>query len=326
MKKDKKILGVVFVVVLWLSMMFGGLAFAQEKFPSQGFTLIVSWTAGGGQDMVARGLAPILEKNLGQNVAVKNTPGGGGSIGFMEAMRAKPDGYTIVQFSPSISILPYMMKTDVFYTKYDPIAYGGYSPGSIMVRTESPFKTIKDFLDYAKANPGKVRVGNTGFGSIGHMLAIDIERAAKLKFIHVPYKGGAPSFTAALGGHIDCVAAWVGDAYPLVQGKKLRVLAVTAPVRNKFVPDAPTFKELGINSEVITGYAWAAPKGIPKDRMNILYNAFKKSLESAEFAKYADDQGATITIKNPEEYGKFLVDQDKFWKELIQGAGLDKTQ
>jgi tripartite-type tricarboxylate transporter receptor subunit TctC len=321
MKKNKKIFRVIFVVALWGVMMVGGSAFGQEKYPTKPITLIISWTAGGGQDMVARGLSPLLEKSLGQNVVVKNTPGGGGSIGFMEIMRSNPDGYTFGQASPSISILPYMMKTDVFYTKYEPIAYGGYSPGSIMVRTESPFKTIKDFLDYCKANPGKVTVGNTGHGSIGHMLAISIEKAAGVKFVHVPYKGGAPSFTAALGGHIDCVAAWIGDAFPLVRGNKLRVLAVTAPVRSKFVPDVPTFKELGIDSEVVTGYAWVGPKGIPKDRINMLYNAFKKALESAEFAKYADDQGTTISIKNPEEFGKFLVDQDKMWKALIEGAG-----
>ena len=303
-------------------MMVGGLAFAQEKFPTKPITLIVSWTAGGGQDLTARALQPQLEKALGQAVIVSNKPGGGASIGFSEIMYAHPDGYIIGQASPSLNILKYIMKTDIDYRKFEPIAYGGYSPGVLLVRNEAPWKTIKEFLDYCKANPGKVKVGNTGYGSIGHMLDISMEHAAGVKFIQVPYKGSAPTIPAVLGGHVDAIGSWITDTLHLIKGNKLRALAITAPERSKFVPDAPTFKELGMDSEVGTYYSWVGPKGIPKDRINILYNGLKEAIESKEFKDFCDSQGVTISMKNPEELGKFYEKEDKMWKQLIEIGGI----
>ena len=322
MKKNKKFLGVIFVLGLWCVMMVGGLAFAQEKFPARSITMIVSWSAGGGQDLTARALQPLLEKALGQNVIVVNKPGGGASIGFNEIANATPDGYLIGQASPSLSIIKYTMRAGVDYLKFDPITFGGYSPSTILVRKDAPWNTLKQFIDYCKANPGKVRMGNSGYGAIFHISAIGMEHAAGVKFIHVPYKGTSPSIPAILGGHVDAIVAGITDTFHLIKGDKLKAIGVAAPERSKFVPEAQTFKELGMDAEFVTSYGWIGPKGIPKDRLTILANGFKKALESKEFKDYCDSQGVTIWVQGPQEFTKYLEKEDKKWKQAIEIGGI----
>ncbi len=323
MKKERKnFRGTILLMILFSVFTTGGSALAQEKFPAKPLTFIISWSAGGGQDLTARALQPHLEKALGQPAIIVNKPGGGASIGFNEIANSAPDGYTFGQVSPSINILKYTMKADVDYVNFEPIMFGGYSPVSIFVKKEAPWNTLKEFLDYAKANPGKVRMGNSGYAAIFHISAIGMEQVAGVKFIHVPYKGTSPSIPALLGGHIEAIAAGITDTFHLIKGGKLKALGVAAPERSKFVPQAQTFKELGMDAEFITFYAWVGPKGIPKERVNTLHQAFKRAIESKEFRDYCDSQGVTISTKGPEEFGKFLAQEDKKWKELISIGGI----
>jgi tripartite-type tricarboxylate transporter receptor subunit TctC len=318
----KKFWIAIFMAALGWGTMVGGLAFAQEKFPTKQLTFIISWSAGGGQDLTARALQPHLEKALGQPVIIINKPGGGASIGFNEIANSAPDGYTFGQVSPSINILKYTMRAGIDYVKFEPIMFGGYSPSTILVRKEAPWNSLKEFLDYARANPGKVRMGNSGYGAIFHISAIGMEQVAGAKFIHVPYKGTAPSIPALLGGHIEAIVAGITDTFHLIKGGKLKALGVAAPERSKFVPEAQTFKELGMDAEFITFYAWVGPKGIPKERVTILYQAFKKAIERKEFRNYCDSQGVTISTKDPEEFAKYLAQEDKKWNELITIGGI----
>ncbi len=324
MNNKGKMYGIIIgaLVILWGVGIGGGWASAEEKFPSRPVTSIISWSAGGGQDLTARALQPFLEKALGQPVIIINKAGGGGSIGFNEISRAAPDGYTIGQGSPSLLTLNFVMKTDVDYRQFEPIIYGGYSPAAVLVKKESHWKDLKEILDYARANPGKLRVGNTGHGSIGHMAAIGMEQAAGVKFIHVPYKGSAPSIPAVLGGHVDAIVSWITDTLHIVKGGKLKVLGVAAPVRSKFVPEAQTFKELGFNTETVTFYSWVGPKGIPKERVNILYEALKKSIETKEFRDFCDSQGVTVDIRDPKGLLALFERDDKMWKQLSDLAGI----
>lgn len=149
---------VVFSVVLGFALGLAGSAFGQEKFPTRPLNLIISWTAGGGQDLTARAIQPHLEKALGQSVIIVNKPGGGGSIGFNEVANAAPDGYTFGQFTPSLSVLKYTMNAAVDYAKYEPILYGGYSPAAILARQDAPWNNLKEFIDYARGR----RVKNEG--------------------------------------------------------------------------------------------------------------------------------------------------------------------
>lgn len=314
--------GVIFPSVFLYATMVGGLAFAQEKFPTKPITIIVAWAAGGGHDLTARALQPPLEKILGQPVTVINKPGGGATIAFGDVMASAPDGYTLGIISPAFLTVKYTIpKAGIDYVKFEPIVYVGYAPNILAVRKEAQWNTLKEFFDYAKANPGKVGVGNGGYGGTTHTIAIAIEHAAGVKFIHVPYKGTAPSFIDLLGGHTPAIVAGLTDTFSLIRGGKIKPLGVT-PDRSKFIPEAQSFKELGMDVDFPAMYAFLGPKGIPKERVNILYNAFKKSTEAKEFKDFFESNGATISVKGPEEFGKFLQEQDKRVKELITIGGI----
>ena len=321
-KNAKGFLTAIFITLCGV-IMVGGLAFAQEKFPSKPITFLIPWAAGGGQDLAARAFQPVIEKLTGVSVLVVNKPGGGASIGFGEVMRSAPDGYTLCHISPSINIVKYTIKgTDVDYVKFEPIIFTTYAPETLVVRNEAPWKTLKEFLDYAKANPGKLRVGNPGYGAIHHIGGIGLEQAAKIKFIHVPYRGTAEGFPDLLGGHIDAYLVSLTDVLHMINGGVLRALGVACPERIKFVPEAQTFVELGINHNILSYHAWIGPKGIPKERVKILYELFLKALDTKEMKAHYDTHGGVISVKGPEEFGKFLADEDKRWKELITIGGI----
>jgi len=306
------------------SAIVGASVFAQEKFPTRPISFIIAFSAGGGQDLVARTLQPHLQKFLGQSVVLINKSGAGGAIGFNEVAKAPADGYTIGQISPSLLLLKYTAKgTTTSFSNYETIIFGGYAPYGILVRKEAPWNTWKEFHDYARANPKKVRVGNPGFGGNGHIACIGMEVAAKLEFVHVPYKGVAPSFQEVLGGHIDAICGGLTDTLQLVRGNRLKFLALAAPERSKVIPDTPTFKELGMDAEFSAYYGWVAPKGVAKDRVAVLYNAFKNAIESKEFKDFADTQGITIALKNPEEFARFWEQDDRKWRELTTIGGIN---
>ena len=307
------------VLVIW-----GGVSLspAQEKYPVRPINLIVTTAAGGGQDMTARALQPHLDKALGTPVLIINKAGAGNAIGLSEIANAAADGYTIGQASPSMNIIKYTMKAGIDYLNYEPIAFGGYSPSSLLVRKDAPWKNLKEILDYARANPGKLRVGNSGTGAIFHISAIGMEHAAKVKFIHVPYKGTSPSFPAILGGHIDAIVTGITDTFPLIKANKLKVLGVASAERSKFVPEAQTFRELGMNAEFATFYSWISPKGVTGEKINILVAAFKKALETREFKSFCDSQGVTIDFKGPRDLARFFELEDQKWKELVSIGGI----
>jgi tripartite-type tricarboxylate transporter receptor subunit TctC len=307
--------------------MFGvlsvNLAVAQEKFPKDPITIVVPYAAGGSHDLMARAFQPQLEKALGVSVLVENKPGGGSTIACNFVKAAPPDGYTMITHSPTLSIIKYTLpESNVTFDQFEPIAYVGYSPQGVFTRTDAPWNNLKELLDYAKANPGKIKCGNAGHGGNFHMGAVGIEQATGVKFTHIPFKGSAPSIPAVMGGHVDIIVSTIADTLYMVKGGSLKVLGLAAPERNKFAPNAQTFKELGFDIEFSTYWAYLGPKGMPKDRVKILYDAFKKSSETKEVKEFFDMQGATLSLKNPEELGAYYKKEDAKWERLIKEGGL----
>jgi len=315
--------GVIFTSVCLCATMVGGSAFAQVKFPTKPITIIVSWSAGGSHDLATRTLQNPIEKILGQPVIVINKTGGGATIGLGEVMSSAPDGYTLGISSPALFIVKYTIpKAGIDYVKFEPIMYVGHTPFLFLVKNDAPWNTWKEFYDYAKANPGKVSVGNGGYAAAGHIFSIDIERAAGVKFIHVPHQGTAPAVIDLLGGHIHAIVGGLTDVFSLIRGGKMKPLAVASDSRSKYIPEVPTFKELGIDIDFEIMWAFLGPKGIPKERVNILYNAFKKGVETKEFKDFIENQGGTISVKGPEEFGKLLQEKDKHFGQLITIGGI----
>ena len=298
-------------------------AVAQEKFPKDPVTIVVPYAAGGSHDLVARALQPQLEKVLGAPVLVENKPGGGSTIACNYVKAAVPNGYTLVTVSPTLSIIKYTLpESNVTFDQFEPIAYVGYTPQGVFTRVDAPWNNLKELLDYAKANPGKIKCGNAGHGGNFHMGAVGIEQATGVKFTHIPFKGAAPAVPAVMGGHVDIIVSTIADTLHMVKGGSLKVLGLAAPERNKFAPDAQTFKELGYDIEFSTYWSYLGPKGMPKDRVQILYDAFKKSTETKEVRDFFDMQGVTPSFKSPEELAVYYKNEDVKWGRLIKEGGL----
>jgi len=251
----------------------------QEKFPKETITILFGWGTGGTADLLLRGLADVMQKDLKVPVIVENKPGGGGVLSWGLLQSAKADGYTIGYVSNSVVLETYKTKGKIDYKNFEPILMLNSAPMAITVHVESPWKTIGEFIEYARANPGKVRVGNSGMGAIFHIFALSVEKKAGVKFTHVPFKAGSECGTALLGKHIEATAPNPGDMSASLATGKLRLLATSGDKRDAFFPDVPTFKESGIDLAMEIWRGVAAPKGTPVERISILEKAFMRAME-----------------------------------------------
>jgi len=313
----EKTIRFLFVLTAFLAVTFAGSAWAQEKFPSRPIQFIIPWAAGGGGTINAQALQPNFEKAIGGPVQIVNKPGGAGTIAWNFVANSPPDGYTTGIVNPSTVVTLYTTKTGVPLDRFDPIAYTVYIPAGVVVRAESPWKTFKEFIDHAKANPGNVQMANSGHAAMYHIGIVGIEMAMGVKFTHVPFKGTGPCITALLGGHVDGSLNEISTLLPYVESKKFRILAVCSPARSPAVPDAPTFKEFGFDLDVGTWYAYVAAKGTPQDRLKKLQDAFQAAVEAKEFKSLYQKQGGSAIFKGPEALMAYFKDQDLLWKKII---------
>ena len=241
MRKNAKVFLTALFVALSCVMMVGGLAFAQEKFPSKPITIVVPWSAGGGNDLTTRAFQSSIEKLMGVSVLVVNREGGGATIGFGEVMRSAPDGYTLCNMSGTLIVVKYTIKgTQVDYQKFEPIIFVSYAPSSIVVRKEAPWKTLKESPIMREQTRESLRIGSPGYGNLHHLGLINIERTANVKLTHVPYKGTGAGLPDLLGGHIDAFTSSLNDHLNLINGGVTRAIGVASPERVKFVPDTST--------------------------------------------------------------------------------------
>lgn len=302
----------------------GGVALAQE-YPVKPITLIVPWPAGGSTDIAMRAIGEAASKHLGQPVVIDNKAGGGGTVGpATMAAAAKPDGYTISQIPITVFRIPLMQQvswnadTDFTYI----VHLTGYTFG-VTTNAESQFKTWKDVVDFAKANPGKVTYATPGAGTSLHIGMEQIAGIAGVKLTQVPFKGGAETNAAVLGQHTMLQADSTGWK-PLVDAGKLRLLMVWTDKRSPNFPDAPTLKELGYNFVYDSPFGIAGPKGMDPKIVARLHDAFKKAIEDpaviATLAKY----DMVPNYKNTDDYKKFVAEVTESERKVIDTLGLTK--
>jgi tripartite-type tricarboxylate transporter receptor subunit TctC len=317
----KGILLVMTIMVFW-----GGVfPVTAADFPAKAVTVIVPWVAGGSTDSCMRILAENTAKHLGQPVIVENKPGGGGTVGpATMAATAKPDGYTLSQIPLGVFRLPHTLKTT-----WDPlkdftyiIQLTGYTYG-IVVKKDAPWKTLKELLAFAKANPGKVTYATPGVGVLQHVVMEKLARKEGIKWIHVPQKGGIEVITATLGGHVMVGAETSGWA-PQVDSGDLRLLAVWTEQRTQKWPDVPTLKELGYGIVAYSPFGIAGPKGMESKVVKILHDAFKKGMEEPSFKKVLDQFYMVPFYKNSEDYAKFAKELYIEERENAKILGLKK--
>ncbi|HYD55805.1 MAG TPA: tripartite tricarboxylate transporter substrate binding protein [Burkholderiales bacterium] len=285
------------------------LAFAQD-YPTKPVQMVAPFPPGGVADIVGRPLAAAMEKSLKQPVLVVNRPGAGGAVGMASVAKAPADGYTILIALSSISIFPVSDringKTPAYELKdFEPIALVTADPTVLVVSADSPWKTLKDFVETAKAHPGKVNYSSSGVYGTLHVAMEIFANAAGIQMFHVPYQGGGPALTALLGGQVHALASGPGPAAAQIRGGKVRALAAWSTERLKLLPDIPTFKELGYDAEF---YIWSGvfvPAGTPAPVVSRLRTAVREAALSPEFKAAMDKAASPVTYLDAPEFRKY---------------------
>ena len=286
-------------------------ALAQDDYPSRAITMIIPFPPGGVADQTARAIVAPLEKELKAAIAIRNVGGAGGAVGMAAAANAKPDGYTILLALSSISIIPEADKLfgrTPAYTidQLKPIALLGADPTVLVVRAESPWKTVKEFEDAAKTEPGKLSYSSSGVYGTLHMAMAMFASAAGIAMKHVPFNGGGPAVTALLGGHVDALASGPGPVLAHIKAGKLRALANWGDKRIGVLPDVPTFAELGYKD--VEFYIWAglfAPKDVPDAILTRLRDAVKKAAATPDFISAMEKFGSPVSYLDAPDFAKF---------------------
>jgi tripartite-type tricarboxylate transporter receptor subunit TctC len=290
---------------------------SKTKFPEKEITLVVPFAPGGASDMTARTVAKEMEAKLKKPVIVVNKSGGTGGVGMSFVQASPKDGYTISYVPVELAMHKPLGLSDLEPSKFDPMAQATLIPAALTVQASAPFNTLEEFIDYAKKNPGKVKVGNSGTGSIWHVASSVFASKAGLQFTDIPFDGAAPAVTALMGGHVDAVTVSTGEIKSGIEAKKLKVLAVMSAERDKNYPNVPTLKEKGLDVEIVGWGGFVVPKGTPAEITKILSDAAKDAVNSEAFKKFADERGMTVAYKGPEDFAKFAESQFQFYNQFI---------
>lgn len=297
---------------------------AAKDFPTKPITLIVPWAPGGGTDVVARGLAQPAGEYLGQQVTVINRPGGSGAVGLAEGMRAKPDGYTITMLPVELAFLNQTGLYPFGVEAFEPIILVNSDPAGLTVRADAPWKNAKEFIDYAKHNPGKVRIGHSGAGLLWHLAAVALEQETGAKFTLIPYDGAAPAIKALLGGEIDAVTVSVPEVAAQVIPGNLKLLGVMDDEHFEMFPKVPTLKEQGYDVSITTFRGIGAPAGTPPEVVTKLHEAFKRALVTEHYRSLMQKLGYGIAYKDSSSYKSFFTSTARKLGGLVKAAGLKK--
>ncbi|ANN68825.1 Bug family tripartite tricarboxylate transporter substrate binding protein [Bordetella bronchialis] len=313
----------------WLAaVLLAACGMAHAEYPDHPIKMIVPWPPGGGVDTMGRLVAQGLSQELGQPVIVDNRAGAGGNIGTELAARQPADGYNLLMGSISPNAINVYLYSHLGFDPvkdFTPITYVSAVPNILVVPASSPFKTMKELVDYAKANPGKLNYGSAGVGSSQHLAAVQFMAATKINIVHVPYKGTSPAEADLMAGHVSLMLDTT-TCLPLVKSGKLRALAVASRQRNAQLPDVPTLDELGVpNVYASSWYGLMGPKGMPKDVVEKLNKATNAVLKNPEIRQRMLDYGAEIGGGTPQEYATFIDEEIKRYKPIVElsGAKLD---
>ena len=296
----------------------------KEAYPQKQIELIVPYAAGGGTDAFARAFADAANKLLPQPIGVVNKTGGGGAVGMSEGAKAEPDGYTVTLVTVEMTTLPPLGLASFTPEDFRPVARLNADPAAITVRADAPWNTIDEFIAYAKENPGKVRIGNSGTGAIWHLAATALEQKIGTKFNHIPFDGANPAVTSLLGGHIEAVSVSPAEVAAQVEAGKVKVLAVMADERVEKLPDVPTLKEKGIDLSIGTWRGLAVPKDTPDEVVNVLQDVAKKVTEDKAFTDILDKMNLGVSYADDAAFQEAIQKDTELFTQLVSDLGLKK--
>ncbi len=307
---------------------FAAASVALAAYPDRPITFIVPWGAGGGTDGTARYFATMMEKELGQPVNVVNRTGGSGVVGHSAIAQAPADGYTLGMITVEITMMHWQGLTDLGPGSYTPLALVNSDPAGFTVRADSPYKSVKEVLDAAKANPGKMKASGTGQGGIWHLALaglLDDLKIPQTAIPWVPSNGAAPAMQDLVAGGVDIVTASLPEARPLIDAGKARPLAVMDDKRAALFPDVPTMQQaMGVNISVAAWRGIAGPKGLPADVNAKLIATIKKIAESKEWKDFAASRGFGTAWAPGPEFAAFMATGDAAMGKTMKAVGLAK--
>ncbi|MCX5818335.1 MAG: tripartite tricarboxylate transporter substrate binding protein [Deltaproteobacteria bacterium] len=325
--KNLSKLSVLFLVVLFVAIGMGN-ALGAGKYPEKPITMVVHAGAGGGSDIFARTLASAIEKDklLPQPIIVENKTGGSGAIAFAYVAGKKKDPYYLVTAVTSFMTTPLMGLTPVGLKDFTPIANFAFDEYMLMVGPNSKLKSMREIIDFAKANPQKITVGGTQLGSSDSICAYLIEKAAGVKFNFIVFNGGGEVNAALLGGHIDMAITNPGEALELYKAGKVKILGVFAEKRLAASLEIPTMKEQGINAIYVQNRGLCAPADIPADARKVLEEAFFKYTKTETFKKYCKDNMLSEAWMDGAAFGKFLDEWNGKYALILKDMNLIKKK
>jgi tripartite-type tricarboxylate transporter receptor subunit TctC len=298
-------------------------AFAQG-YPARSITMVVGFAPGGGTDTTARIVAKKVGDSVGQTVIVENKAGAGGTVATHQVARSSPDGYTILLGSVgSLAVAPHLIAKLPYDPLRDlaPITMAVEFPNVLVVQASMPATTLAEFVQLAKASPGKIGYGSSGIGGIGHLAGALLGMVADIDIVHVPYKGGGPAMQDLLGGQIPAMIATPPTALPHVKAGKIRALATTGAARAALMPDVPTVAESGYPGyEATNWYAYLAPAGTPKDVLERLQRELVQALNAPDVREQLDRQGMEAKPGTPEELAKYMERELATWGRVVKAA------
>jgi tripartite-type tricarboxylate transporter receptor subunit TctC len=294
---------------------------AQHKYPTKPIRLMSPFAAGGGSDILARLIGPQVSESFGQPIVVDNRPGGAGTVGATLAVRAAPDGYTLILVSGSFGVSPALHKLSYdSVTDITPIILIGTTGLLVAVHPTLPVKSTKDFIAYTRANPGKLNFGTAGLGDLAHLAGELFKLETQTQFTHVPYKGAGPLMIAIVGGEVQSSISSLVPAVPHVKAGRLRAIAVTTPKRSRALPDVPTIADTVPGYDVTHWYGIWGPKGLAKDIVTRWNQEVAKVIGTEAMQKWLEREGMEPAGGPPEEFLNRVKSDVEKWKNVVKQA------
>jgi tripartite-type tricarboxylate transporter receptor subunit TctC len=319
-----KVTKIIFVLVI-ISLSLFTVALAQDKYPSKPITLIVGYAPGGAAEITARALGNAASKFLGQPIVITTKPGAGSAVALGILKNEKPDGYTIAQLATGGINAQFLNKVPYDVVKdFTHIMHYSMTQSGIVVRGDAPWKTYKDFIEYAKANPGKIRYGTAGPGSPGNMGMEQLAMLAGIKVTHIPFEGTSNAIAALLGGHVEACSESTFFKPHVVSGR-LRLLVSYGDERISFAPNVPSLKELGFDMAPLSVFGIIGPKGLSPQIVSTLDDAFKKAMNDPDVKKLFTEMDILPKYLGPVDFSKYLVKMNNDVSIVVKQLGL-KTE
>ena len=307
-----------FVTGICLSLAaLAGVAYAE--YPEKPIRIVVPFAPGGGTDLIARTLGVGMSQALGQTVIVENKPGAGTVIGTDLVAKSPPDGYTLLIATLAHAVNPSLL-TRLPYnndTAFAPVSLIGRGPNVLVVRTESPYKTVKDILDAAKSGK-KLTYASQGNGTSAHLAGEMFVNLTKADLLHIPYRGAGPAMTDLLGGQVDLFFGTAAAVSSMVDQGKLRALAVTTPEPSAAFKGVPTVVATVPGFSVESWYGFFVPAGTPAAVIAKLNAAVKKAVQSPEFARKVEHEGLVVSASSPAEFDRYVKAEEARWRKIVK--------